>query len=148
MQIADIAGGPGAFFKGAEYYGYPALLVEVLKFEGQRPGNFGPKDTIHANIHAFASQEDIEKGNATFLQGALIQSASQVRELIDLVGQATVVKTEEVFFKKAGKNGPVFRQVDPATKAKVVEYATAYFARVEAEADEAPDLDDLEGLED
>lgn len=140
MQFADLPQGAGAFFKPAEYADAVAILVDVKRFEAQRPGNFGPKDTVHADIFAFSSEADIEAGKASISQGALIQNGALVRDLAGLVGNATIVKLDKAFFKQVGKEGWVWKPVDAALKAKVIAYATKRQQELEAAMEDAPDF--------
>lgn len=141
MDFEDIATGAGAFFKPGDHLDAPAILIEVKRFEPNRPGKFGPKDAVHADIHVFADAAALEAGAATVSQGGIINSNALTRDLAGLVGKATIVRLEEVFFKNANRDVPVFRQVDAATKAKVIEYAKAYTEAVNAAAEDAPDFD-------
>lgn len=141
MQFADIPTTAGSFFKPTEHHGAAAILVEVKRFEAQRPGNYGPKDTVHADLHIFKTDADIDAGRAELSQGALIQSTILARDLSGLVGSATIVKLDQIDLKNSPNKGWVWRQVDAATKAKVVDYAMKRTAAVEAAMDEAPDFD-------
>lgn len=138
MQIKDRPNSGAPFFKPAEHEDDVAILVEVNKFERDRPGKFGPKDAIHATIHTFATDADVEAGKAE-VGDFIINNAALVSDLSDLVGEATIVKLGTAYFKNAGKDGPVWRDVDSGTKAKVVKYANEYEAALEAAIDEAPD---------
>jgi len=140
MQFADIATGAGSFFKTADNLDAVAILVDVKRLEPQRPGKFGPKDAIHGDIHIFKDAASLDAGTPEVLQGAIINQAPLVRDLADIVGQATVVKLEMTHFKNVGKDVAVFRTVDPLTKGKVVEYAKALQEKVAAEMDDAPDF--------
>lgn len=141
MDIIDLPSGPGEFFKYDKFKDCAALLVEVKRLERDRPGNFGPKDTIHADIHAFVTEADVKAGAANVYQGTLIQSNALVRDLVDLVGKATITKVGTAYFKKAGKDGAVWRDVDPSLKAGVAAYAKSYAEKVQAAMDDAPDFD-------
>ena len=140
MQFGDIPTTAGAFFKPADYATNPALLVDVKRFEAQRPGNYGPKDTVHADIYAFATEADIEAGKPSVIQGAMIQSSMLARDLSGLVGVATVVKLDQIDLKNSPNKGWVWRKVDDATKAKVVAYAQKREAEIAAAAEDAPDF--------
>lgn len=140
MKFTDLPSGAGTFFKPAEYADAVALLVDVKRFEAQRPGNFGPKDTVHADIYAFKSIEDIEKGEAAVSQGGLIQNGALVRDLSGLVGNATVVKLDKAFFKAVGKEGWVWKPVDAAIKAKVIAFAQKRQEELDAAMEDAPDF--------
>lgn len=140
MQFADIATGAGSFFKTVDNMDAVAILVDVKRLEPQRPGKFGPKDAIHADVHIFKDAASLEAGTPEVLQGAIINQAPLVRDLANIVGQATVVKLEMTFFKNLGKDVAVFRQVDAATKQKVIAYAMALQEAVAAEMDDAPDF--------
>ena len=138
MQFTDIPSGAGTFLKPADHKDAVAVLIDVKRFEAQRPGKFGPKDTVHADVYVFDSEADIDAGKANILQGALINSGAIVRDLAGLVGNATVVKFDTAYFKNAGKDGWVLRGVDAGTKAKVVAYATKRQQELEAAMEDAP----------
>lgn len=139
MDFEDITGGAGSFFKPKEHKEAVAILAEVKKFEPQKPGKFGPKDTVTADLHIFATAGDLKKGEANVIQSALINNGLLARDLGPLVNKATIVKLDTVELK-TGNDGWVWRKVDDATKAAVVEYAKAYTAKVQAAMDEAPDF--------
>jgi len=140
MQFADIATGAGSFFKPQDNMDAVAILIDVKRLEPQRPGKFGPKDAIHADIHIFKDAAALEAGTPDVLQGAIINQNALVRDLSNIVGQATVVKLEMAYFKNIGKDVAVFRQTDPGTKQKVIAYAVALQEAVAAEMDDAPDF--------
>lgn len=142
MEFQDLPSNLGEFFKADKFKDAAVLLVEVNRLEADRPGNFGPKDTIHADIHAFLTPGDVKEGKANVYQGVLIQQGALVRDLKDLVGKATITSLGTAFFKKAGKEGAVWRDADPSLKPGVIAYAKAYQERLKAEALEAPSFDD------
>lgn len=123
MQFGDIAA-TGSYFKGDDYAHAVALLVEVKQLDRQVPTNYGPKDTITADITVFSSIEDIDADNGTLNPAVKIQQTDLVRRISHLVGSATVVTVEKLPKGPKLPNGAwVWRQVDPEVKSKVVAYA-------------------------
>lgn len=142
MDIEDLPTGPGEFFKADKFKDAVALLVEVKQFTPDMPSNFGPKDTIKADIHAFIDADAVKSGTANVYSDVMIQQGALVRDLKDLVGKATITQLGTAFFKKAGKEGSVWKAVDPSLKPGVVEYAKGYQERLKAAMDDAPSFDD------
>jgi len=138
VQFANVPTGGGTFFKPAEHADAKALLVEVSRFEHQRPGNYGPKDTAVANVTAFKTEADFT-GSPDVAEGAFIQNTILARDLEGLVGKATVVKLEQVPSKKAGNNPAwVWRAVEADVMQKVGAYVEKSEADLAAAMDEAP----------
>lgn len=142
FQIAALPTSGGTFFKPAELTNAKALLIEPKELELKRPsGQYGPKDTIHADITVFASDADLAKATpSNVLKGAMIQSTYLQRDLHNLIGQATIAVPVKKTFK-SGTSGWVWEAVPAEAQAKVVEYATAREAAVAAAVADAPDFD-------
>lgn len=140
LKIKTIASG-GAFFKGDDYASAIALLLEVKRLELQLPTNYGPKDTITADITAFATVDDIVSGNATVTRGVKIQQVDLARKLADHVGEAVVVTVVKLEPTAKLPNGAwVWRQVDGDIVSKVVAYTEVLEAAEAAALDEVPDF--------
>lgn len=118
-------GGADGFFKTEPHENAVAFLIEPKRFEHQRPGSFGPKDTIDADVTVFDTQADLDAGVPSVIKkGIAIQQTILARDLKDLVGAATITKLGKAN-PTPGKNAAwVWRPVDDATKAKVIAYAT------------------------
>jgi len=142
FEVEKIPGGGGAFFKPAEHMDAVAFLIEVRRFEAQRPGSFGPKDTIYADLTIFKDMD--ENGghpHPNFLSNAIIQSTLLAVDLETLVGKATIAKLVQGKPSKPGNNPPwVWREVDASVQEKVVAYATARDEALAAAMAEAPEF--------
>lgn len=142
LNIVDVKSSAGGFFKPEEHKDAVAFLIEVNRFEHQRPGQFGPKDTVHADVSVFKTQADLDGGKPEVLKGALIQTTILARDLEELVGSATIVKLDKVKAKQAGRQDAwVWRQVDADVKAKVIAYAEKREAEIQAALAAAPSFD-------
>ena len=139
FEFDEIPTSAGAFFKPGDHASDAALLIEVKRLESQRPGNYGPKDTIHGDVYSFETEVALDSGSpSAIIQGAIIQQAMLVRDLSGLVGKATVVRLEQVDLKNSPNKGWVWRKVSDATKAKVVAYAKKREEELSAAAEDAP----------
>jgi hypothetical protein len=145
FAIKDIPQQTGGWFKPEDGKSTEAVafLIEVNDFKRQQPTNYGPKDTIYADITTFQTAEELEKGiPSDVVKNTQIQQTVLVRDLVDLVGSATVVQLSLVPSKKPGQNPAwVWRTTSQATKDAVIKYATAREAAVAAALDDAPDFD-------
>lgn len=143
LPIKDIKTGGGGFFKPADYLDSVAFLIEVYQFERQRPGNYGPKDSALCDLTVFGTQESLDGGEPTEIRkGVRIENSLLAKDLEQVVGAATVVKLGQWQGKKAGaKPAWVWQQVSQDTKSKVVAYADAREAAIQAALDSAPDFD-------
>lgn len=141
LNIVDVQTS-GGFFKPEDYKDAVAILVEVNRFEHQRPGKFGPKDTIHADVSVFNSAADVEAGKPVILKGTLIQTTILARDLTGLVGSATIVRLDKAKSTTAGRQDAwVWRPVDADVKAKVIEYAEKREAEIQAALAAVPSFD-------
>jgi|GEM_PF-1937938 len=139
FNVQDIKIG-GSYFKGEDFVENVALLIEVTNFERQLPTNYGPKDTVTADITAFASVDDIDNDNGSLSSGVKIQQVDLARRLADLVGSAAVVRLEKLAPTAKLPNGAwVWRPVDADVRSKVV----AFGERREAALNEALSGDDV-----
>lgn len=142
LNIVDVQSSNGGFFKPEEHKDAVALLVEVNSFEHQRPGQFGPKDTIHADVSVFKTDAELDAGPSVVLKGTLIQTTILARDLQTLVGSATIVKLDKVKAKTAGRQDAwVWRAVEADVKAKVVAYAEKREAEIQAALAAVPSFD-------
>ena len=143
FETTKIPGGGGAFFKAAEHVNALAILIEVRRFEAQRPGNFGPKDTIYADLTVFKDEAALDAGTPEFLSNSIIQSTVLVADLETLVGKAATAKLVQGKSKTAGNKPPwVWREVEAPVQEKVVAYATARDEAVAAAIADAPSFED------
>lgn len=141
FETTKIPGGGGAFFKAAEHVNAVAILIEVRRFEAQRPGNFGPKDTIYADLSVFKDAAALDAGTPDFISNAIIQSVVLVADLETLVGKAAIAKLVQGKSKTAGNKPPwVWREVEASVQEKVVAYATARDEALAAAIADAPDF--------
>lgn len=142
LNFADIPNQSGGWLKPAEHKEAVAILVEVKSFERQRPTPHGPKDSVLANLSVFNSQTDLDAGTPAISEGVRIEQTVLARDLSGLINQATIVTLAQVPSKTPGSNPAwVWRQVDRATQQKVVAYATAREAALQAAMSDAPDFD-------
>jgi hypothetical protein len=140
IKFGEIASG-GSFFKGEDYQNAVALLIEPKRLDPQVPTNYGPKDTIVADITAFGSVDQIDSDEGTLSKDVKIQALDLVRKLSHLVGSATVATVEKLEKSSKLPNGAwVWRAVDAEVRGKVVAHAERREA-AEAEAlAEVPDF--------
>lgn len=130
----------GTFAKLPELAKAKALLIEPKRLEENRPsGNFGAKDTIHADVTVFGDLNSISTATPTeLLPGTMIQGSMLVRDLTDAIDEAVIVTVSKETFS-TGNSGWIMREVDAEFQAKVVEYAEAREAATEAAMADAPD---------
>ena len=144
LNLVDIpASGGGWFTPTDEMKEYPAFLIEVLDFESQRPGTYGPKDSVLVNMTIFADDDALNAGEPTEVRnGMRIEYTVLTRDLKGLVGGATIVSIAQVPSSKPGqKPAWVWRQAGAANKAKVARYVDSLNAAVEAAIANAPSFD-------
>lgn len=123
LNFGDIATG-GSYFKGDDYNHAVALLIEPTNLERQVPTNYGPKDTITADITVFGSEEEIDNDGGQLNEGVKIQQIDLAKKLAHLVGGATVVTVEKLEKSAKLPNGAwVWRTVPADIKGKVIAYA-------------------------
>ena len=140
-EIEKLPGGGGAFFKPPAYLDAVAILIEVRRFEAQRPGNFGPKDTIYADLSIFKDEAALDGSTPEFLSNAIIQHTVLAADLEVLVGKGTVAKLGQAKSSTAGnKPAWVWREVEASVQEKVVAYATARDEAIAAAIADAPDF--------
>lgn len=141
FEVEQIPASGGAFFKPADYVDAVAILVEVNRFESQRPGLYGPKDTVYADLTVFKDAASLDGGTPDVLANALIQSTVLAADLQVMIGKATIVKLAQAKSTKAGNNPAwVWRTVDAPVQEKVVAYATRREELVAAAIASAPDF--------
>jgi len=143
FEVEKIPGGGGAFFKPANYVDAVAILIEVRRFQSQRPGNFGPKDTIYADLSIFKDEAALDAGTPEFVSNGIVEATVLVRDLEVMVGKATIAKLAQAKSATPGnKPAWVWREVESAVQEKVVAYATARDEAVAAAIADAPDFED------
>ena len=141
FEIEKIPASGGEFFKPATHVDAVAILIEVNRFESQRPGLYGPKDTVYADLTVFKDAAALDGGTPDFLANTLIQATVLASDLQVMVGKATVVKLAQAKATKAGNNPAwVWREVDGPVQAKVVAYAEKRDELVAAAIASAPDF--------
>jgi len=144
FETTKIPAGGGGFFKPSDHLADVAILVEVTRFQPQRPGSsFGPKDAVHANLTIFKDTAALDGGTPEVRLGAIIDATCLVRDLETLVGKATIAKVAMAPPTKAGhKPAAVFREVEASVQEKVVAYATARDEALAAAIADAPSFED------
>lgn len=143
FEIEKIPAGGGGFFAPKDHLTDVAILIEVKRFQLQRPSNFGPKDAAHVNLTIFKDMAALDGGTPEVQLGVIIDATCLVRDLETLVGKATVVKLAMAPSTKAGyKPAAVFREVDAPVQEKVVAYATGRDEALAAAIADAPDFED------
>jgi len=141
FENTKLPAGGGGFFQAKDHLTDVAILVEVTRFQSQRPGNFGPKDAVHANLTIFKDAAALDGGTPEVKPGVIIDATCLVRDLETLVDKATIVKLEMVPSTKAGyKPAAVFREPEASVQEKVVAYATARDEALAAAIADAPDF--------
>lgn len=144
MEFKDTPGGAGGgFFKPADHADAVALLIEVKAFERQRPSAYGPKDSARCDVTVFGTQEALDAGSPTeTIQNTRIEKTILTRDLEAIVGAATIVKLGQWTGSKPGaKPAWVWQNPSQDTKSKVVTYAKAREAEIQAAVDAAPDFE-------
>lgn len=126
----------GGFFKSEEW-GQAALLLEPTNFEPQRPTNYGPKDTVTANIVAFDEGGNVVKE----VTGILIQQVALVSTLKQALGGATVAKLTQGKAKQGQRPPWIFVVPETDLKAKVAAFYNEREAQKQAvlASDDTPD---------
>lgn len=126
LALKQLTGGSG-YFSPKDHKEDVAILIEVKRFEHQRPGGtYGPKDTIHADVTYFATQADLDAGKPSLVgKNTMIQGTVLVRDLNDEVGEgnATVVTIAQSKPKPGQQPAWVLRTVPASVTEKVVAYA-------------------------
>jgi hypothetical protein len=140
FKVKSLPKSGGSFADMKELGKAKALLIEPKRLELQRAsGNYGAKDTIHADVTVFGDLNSVATATPTEVQaGTMFQGSIIVRDLTDSIDEAVIVTVTKENFK-SGNSGWVMRDVDAEVQAKVVEYAEAREAEIGAAMDEAPD---------
>jgi hypothetical protein len=142
LNIVDIPTQGGGWFKPADHTGTLAFLIEVKAFDRQRPTPNGPKDSALVDITAFISEGELDNGTPNVAKGVRVEQTVLARDLEALVGNATIVKLDQVPSKKPGSHPAwVWRPVSGDVRAKVIAYAEKREAELQAAVDAAPDFD-------
>lgn len=144
FDLVDIPTQGGGWFKPTEEMKeYTAFLIEVLDFELQRPGAFGPKDSAQVDLTVFATDAALDSGEPTSVhKGMRIEYTALTGALKNLKGQATVQTLTQAPPSKPGqKPAWIWRAATPAVKAKVIAYGKAREEAIEAALAAAPSFD-------
>jgi hypothetical protein len=123
---SDYAG--ASFFKPAQHQTDLALLIEPKTIDRQVPSTFGTqtrvRDEVIADITVFSDQNALDKGEpTTILKSTKVTHGMLTSTLEKILGGAMVATVTKVP-TQAG-SGYVFRDVEPATEAKVGAYFTS-----------------------
>lgn len=139
--LTDFADIPqsGGFFKPEEHKEDFAILIEPQRFEAERPTNYGPRDTIWADVTYFRRPEDLESGNAVEESNVGIDKTLLARDLRPLVGKAVIATTKKINLKN-GNTGWVWNAVPADVKSQVVEWVRKRDAEREAVRETMPDF--------
>lgn len=138
LNFAEIPQQGGGWFKPKDHANAAAFLVEVKDWNRQRPTPNGPKDSALVDLTIFSTPD----AEPTVIKGCRIEQTVLARDLENLVGQATIVKVEQIPASKPGQYPAwVWRPVDGAVKQAVIAYATKREAEVQAALDSAPSFD-------
>lgn len=141
LNFAPVRAG-GNFFRPEDHKDAAACLIEVLDFKRQVPSKFGPKDAVFCDITVFETDADIKSGTVkSEFKNAQIQSVVLVKNLQDLVGQATIAKLTQLPPLNGNRPAWAWAEVSEDVKNGVIEYATKREAEVDAAAADAPDFD-------
>lgn len=146
LNLVDIPQTGGGWFKPeTEKTEYVAFLIEIQHLQRQRPTDYGPKDSAVVDLTIFYTQESLDAGTPDeVVTGTRIEQSILARDLFALgEGNATIVTLAQIPSKKPGQHPAwVWRQAGVGVKGKVVEYATAREAAIEAAVADAPSFDD------
>lgn len=144
LTFVDVPTMGGGWFKPSDHEDAAAFLIEVKRFERQRPTSYGPKDSAVCDITVFSSPAELEAGTPSEeLKGTRVENTLLARDLADLVGNATITVLAQTKPSKPGqKPGWVWRPVTKAVRDKVVAYATKREAEVQAAIEAAPSFED------
>lgn len=145
LNLMDIPTQGGGWFKPDEdKLEVKAFLIEVKDFERQRPTPYGPKDSALVDITTFEDEESLDSGVPTEeVKGTRVEQTVLARDLGAVgKGGATIVTLAQVPSTKPGQRPAwVWRQAGAAVKKKVVAFAEAREAAVEAALADAPSFD-------
>ncbi|MEU7030031.1 hypothetical protein AB0A60_25540 [Streptomyces sp. NPDC046275] len=143
LNFVEIPTAGGGWFKPADVKDAVAFLIEVNSYESQRPTPNGPKDSALCDITVFKDRESLEKLSPEINKGTRVEQTLLARDLEKVVGNATIVKLDQVPPKRPGAHPAwVWRPVnDAGVRQKVIEYAQAREAAVTAAVADAPDFD-------
>lgn len=143
FTLIDIPTQGGGWFKPMDHDEAVAILAEPKSFEHQRPTDFGPKDSIVADLTIFDTMDELAAGTPTHIfKDIRVEYTVLTKDLKPLVGSATVVTTEQAVSKKPGQKGAwVWRQATNEAKKAVIAYATKREADIAAALADVPDFD-------
>ncbi|MGW0705070.1 hypothetical protein ACWD4G_03680 [Streptomyces sp. NPDC002643] len=144
LNFVEIPTAGGGWFKPADVKDAVAFLIEVNSYEAQRPTPNGPKDSALCDVTVFKSAEALAAHSPEINKGMRIEQTLLARDLEKVVGNATIVKLDQVPPKRPGAHPAwVWRPVnDASVRQAVIEYAKAREAAVQAAVAEAPSFDD------
>ena len=140
LDFVDSVEGSG-FFAAKDHLNALAVLVEPQRIEKDAPGKYGNRDIVTADITVFTDASQLD-GTVDPLEmlGAKVTGKALVRDLESFMGKAVIARLEMIKTDKAPNPFPVLKNVDPAIKKKVVEYATKREEARKKAADDAPDF--------
>ena len=93
------------WFKPDEFKVAKALFVTVNDVERDRPTDFGPKDSVIADIAVFATASDLKKGPSEEYFDIRVEHTALANALINQVGNSFIV-TVEKGQAKPGRQAP------------------------------------------
>jgi len=142
LVIKDVTGGGGGFFAPKKEVEGAVYLIEVERYEHQRPSQFGPRDSAVVNMTVFNTPAELDAGNASEVRkGHRIEQTILAGDLEGLVGAATIVTLGKASSAKPGQSPAwVWKVADDTTKAKVIAYAEKAEAARQAAISAAPDF--------
>ncbi|MFE0771950.1 hypothetical protein [Streptomyces sp. NPDC058861] len=143
LNFVEIPTAGGGWLKPAEIKDAVALLIEVNSYEPQRPTPNGPKDSALCDVTVFKTPESLASRAPEVNKGMRIEQTLLARDLEKVVGNATIVRLDQVPPKRLGAHPAwVWRPVNDSTiRQAVIEYAQAREAAVNAAVADAPDFD-------
>lgn len=142
-EFVDIPSGGGGWFKpDTDMIDY-VFLLEVRSFERQRPTPYGPKDSAIVDFTIFKSEDALNAGKPDEVtEGVRVEQTVLSRDLAPVAGGATVVTLAQAPSTKPGQRPAwVWRQASAEQKRKVVAYAEAREAAINAAMAAAPSFD-------
>lgn len=144
LNLVSIPASGGGWFKPDDSMAdYPAFLLEVKDFEPQRPGQYGPKDSALVDMTQFRTDAELDAGTPDVIEGIRVEQ-TKLAEALGRVGKggASIVVLVKVPSKQAGRNPAwVWREAPADVQAKVIEYADARDAAIDAAIANAPSFD-------
>lgn len=116
MALATFASSAGgSYFKPADYGVGSVFVIDVLHFARQVPGDFGPKDTVTADLH------HLNDGEFEVIEGTKINQTYLALDLEPYQGQSIAVTLQQSDPKPGKKPAWVWRPVTDKALLKEIE---------------------------